>query len=63
MNETANATLGPNQRIAFWRLWPEEDFPRTHTLKVKRDVVRRWAASDGPLPVREEGSETPAAAG
>ena len=36
-----------------WRLWPEEDFPRTHTLKVKRDVVRRWAAVDEPLPVRE----------
>ena len=34
--KAANATLGPNQRIAGWRLWPEEDFPRTHTLKVKR---------------------------
>ena len=38
--KAANATLGPNQRIAGWRLWPEEDFPRTHTLKVKRDPVR-----------------------
>ena len=28
---------GPNQRIAGWRLWPDEDFPRTHTLKIKRD--------------------------
>ena len=34
--KAANATLGPNQRIAGWRLWPEEDFPRTHTLKIKR---------------------------
>ena len=42
--KAANATLGPNQRMAGWRLWPEDDFPRTHTLKVKRDVVRRWAA-------------------
>ncbi|MEA2611201.1 MAG: long-chain acyl-CoA synthetase, partial [Chloroflexota bacterium] len=48
---TANATLGPNQRIAGWRLWPEEDFPRTHTLKVKRAPVRAWAAVDAPLPV------------
>ena len=48
---TANATLGPNQRIAGWRLWPESDFPRTHTLKVKRDRVRAWAAVDAPLPV------------
>jgi len=47
----ANATLGPNQRIATWRLWPEPDFPRTHTLKVKRDQVRGWAAVDSPLPV------------
>jgi long-chain acyl-CoA synthetase len=40
----ANAALGPNQRIAGWRLWPEDDFPRTHTLKVKRDPIRAWAA-------------------
>jgi long-chain acyl-CoA synthetase len=39
----ANANLGPQQRIAGWRVWPEEDFPRTHTLKVKRDPIRAWA--------------------
>jgi long-chain acyl-CoA synthetase len=39
----ANGNLGPNQRIAGWRLWPEEDFPRTHTLKIKRDPIREWA--------------------
>ena len=42
--KAANASLGPNQRIAGWRQWPDEDFPRTHTLKIKRDPVRRWAA-------------------
>jgi long-chain acyl-CoA synthetase len=42
----ANRTLGANQRIVGWRLWPEADFPRTHTLKVKRNVVRDWAATD-----------------
>ncbi|MHB8959965.1 MAG: AMP-binding protein [Candidatus Limnocylindrales bacterium] len=47
----ANATLGPNQRIAGWRLWPEADFPRTHTFKVRRDRVRAWAAVDQALPV------------
>ena len=51
--KAANATLGPNQRIAGWRLWPEPDFPRTHTLKIKRDPIRRWAAVDAPLPVSE----------
>jgi long-chain acyl-CoA synthetase len=40
----ANAVLGPNQRIAGWRVWPEEDFPRTHTLKVRRNPIREWAA-------------------
>ena len=38
----ANANLGPNQRIAAWRPWPDDDFPRTHTLKVRRDPVREW---------------------
>ena len=49
--KAANATLGPNQRIAGWRLWPEEDFPRTHTLKIKRAPVRAWVAADTPLPI------------
>jgi long-chain acyl-CoA synthetase len=49
----ANATLGPNQRIAGWRLWPTEDFPRTHTLKIKRNPIRTWAAADAPLPVSD----------
>ncbi|MGH2477897.1 MAG: AMP-binding protein [Candidatus Limnocylindrales bacterium] len=51
--KSANATLGPNQRIVGWRLWPAEDFPRTHTLKIKRDPVRHWAAADAPLPVTD----------
>jgi long-chain acyl-CoA synthetase len=49
--KAANASLGPNQRIAGWRLWPEDDFPRTHTLKIKRAPVRAWVAADTPLPV------------
>jgi long-chain acyl-CoA synthetase len=43
--KAANAVLGPNQRVAGWRLWPEADFPRTHTLKVRRNVVRDAVAS------------------
>ncbi len=42
----ANSNLGQAQRIVGWRLWPEADFPRTHTLKVKRDLVAAWVASD-----------------
>jgi len=51
--KAANATLGPNQRVAAWQVWHGEDFPRTHTLKVKRDQVRAWAALESALPVRE----------
>ena len=51
--KTANATLGQSQRISGWRLWPEADFPRTHTFKVKRDRVRAWAVVDQALPVTQ----------
>jgi long-chain acyl-CoA synthetase len=51
----ANATLGQSQRVVAWRTWPGEDFPRTHTLKIKRDPVRHWAASDQP-PVSDPGT-------
>jgi long-chain acyl-CoA synthetase len=43
---TANAALGPNQRIEGWRLWPDDEFPQTHTYKVKRAPVRAWAIAD-----------------
>mgnify|MGYP001574150859 CR=1 FL=1 len=62
--KTANARLGPQQRIAGWRLWPSEDFPRTHTLKIKRNEVRAWASDGTTLQVREtdEAGEPGAAA-
>jgi long-chain acyl-CoA synthetase len=51
----ANAMLGPQQRIAAWRLWPEDDFPRTHTLKIRRDPIREWAI-DGIAPAGAPGA-------
>ncbi len=47
----ANASLAVHSRISAWRLWPDVDFPRTHTLKVKRDQVRTWARVAAPRPV------------
>jgi long-chain acyl-CoA synthetase len=35
----ANERLGEHQRIRGFTVWPEADFPRTHTLKVKKAVV------------------------
>jgi long-chain acyl-CoA synthetase len=52
--KAANATLAVHARITAWRFWPDMDFPRTLTLKVKRDQVRAWAAVSAPLPVTED---------
>ena len=49
----ANASLGQHQRIDAWQLWPEPDFPRTHTLKIRRSEVHARIAPDAALPVRE----------
>ena len=35
----ANGQLADHQRIQGFTVWPDEDFPRTHTLKVKKGVV------------------------
>lgn len=37
--QQANKQLSAQQQIRGFTLWPEEDFPRTHTLKVKRQEV------------------------
>ena len=57
--KAANGELSMHQRIAGWRLWPERDFPRTHTMKIRRNPVREWAGGDVALQVREieDGSE------
>jgi long-chain acyl-CoA synthetase len=38
---TANRTLAPHQQIRGQTVWPDPDFPRTHTLKVRRPEVER----------------------
>jgi long-chain acyl-CoA synthetase len=35
----ANRELGEHQQIRGFTIWPEADFPRTHTLKVKKGVL------------------------
>jgi len=37
--QQANKQLAPHQQVRGFTIWPEEDFPRTHTLKVKRPEV------------------------
>ena len=40
--EEVNGKLADHQRITGHTVWPQEDFPRTHTLKVKKTVVRDY---------------------
>ena len=35
----ANEALSPYQQIRRWTVWPEEDFPRTPTQKIRKPVV------------------------
>jgi long-chain acyl-CoA synthetase len=54
----ANASLSPQQRVRRWVRWEGADFPRTHTLKVRRDEVKGWypirssAAQDSGDPIQ-----------
>lgn len=40
MVRAANKALASHQRIRSHTVWPEPDFPRTHTLKVRRVEVQ-----------------------
>ena len=35
----ANSQLAEHQQIRGFTVWPDDDFPRTHTLKVKKGLV------------------------
>jgi long-chain acyl-CoA synthetase len=37
--QQANKQLASHQHVKGFTIWPEQDFPRTHTLKVKRQEV------------------------
>jgi long-chain acyl-CoA synthetase len=36
----ANRSLAEYQRMRQWFVWPDQDFPRTSTLKPRRNVIR-----------------------
>lgn len=38
----ANEQLDARQQVLGWTVWPEEDFPRTHTLKVRRPLIEAF---------------------
>ncbi|WP_322797248.1 AMP-binding protein [Tepidiforma sp.] len=50
----ANQQLDARQQVLGWSVWPGDDFPRTHTLKVRRPLVEAW--------LREQDRSAPRAA-
>jgi long-chain acyl-CoA synthetase len=47
--ERANEALARHQHVRRWAAWPEADFPRTPTRKVrKRDILERLGAAQSP---------------
>ncbi len=41
--QSANARLNEAQQLRRWLHWPEADFPRTATQKVRKPLVKHWA--------------------
>ncbi|MBS1789325.1 MAG: AMP-binding protein [Acidobacteria bacterium] len=39
----ANTQLNSSQQIRHWFLWPEADFPRTATQKIRKPLVKEFA--------------------
>ena len=57
----ANAQLAEQQRVRGFTVWPDEDFPRTHTLKVRKPVlIDRLLGNMAPV---EAAQSRPAASG
>ncbi|MCY4483419.1 MAG: AMP-binding protein [Spirochaetaceae bacterium] len=61
----ANRDLAEHQQIRGFTVWPEADFPRTHTLKVKKAVLIDALSTGPPRPAGAAGAagaHAPAAA-
>ena len=59
----ANASLGGHQQIRGWTVWPDEDFPRTPSLKVKKNLVLdRLADGAASVPAAATAGGAPATA-
>jgi long-chain acyl-CoA synthetase len=54
----ANSQLAERQQIKGFTLWHEQDFPKTHTLKVKKNVVLDIISGTKPVPPPRDMSAT-----
>jgi len=55
----ANRHLAPHQHVMSWSVWPEADFPRSVTRKVKKDEVLRRLRREPEVRARPSGRTTP----
>ena len=58
----ANRELAEHQQIRGFTVWPEADFPRTHTLKVKKAVLVDALSAGLPSSAPADGARAQAAA-
>lgn len=61
---SVNKLVSDHQRIRGFTIWPEEDFPRTHTMKIRKALVidfltNRQQAEDGDSDAPEEPAPAP----
>lgn len=42
--QKSNSRLNSSQKIIGWSAWPEAEFPKTTTMKIKKQLVRAWLA-------------------
>ena len=58
-----NTQLAEHQRVRGFTVWPDEDFPRTHTLKVKNqvviDTIVKGLEQSAPLAAQSAATPTP----
>ena len=54
--QQTNQQLAPHQQIRNYTIWPDEDFPRTYTLKVRRPEVLEKLQSIKQQKKQEEGN-------
>jgi long-chain acyl-CoA synthetase len=43
----ANEKLAEHQKIRRWAVWPESDFPRTPTQKIRKPALKQWSVVSG----------------
>ena len=55
----ANSQLADHQRVRGHTVWPEDDLPRTHTLKVKKTVVVDRLTGAAVMPSNDTSAKAP----